>query len=106
METSNPIEEITARIVRNFRPEKIILFGPRAHGNPGPDSDYDLLVILPFEGRPFMKSVEILQTVHADVSLDLVARTPEDVARRYREFDPLMRHALDHGRILYERHGS
>jgi predicted nucleotidyltransferase len=45
------IEEVAERIVREFNPERIILFGSHAYGTPGPDSDVDLLVVLPFEGK-------------------------------------------------------
>ena len=34
----------------------------------------------------------------------LLARNPEDTERRYREGDPLIREALDRGKVLYERH--
>jgi len=45
------LPEIVERIVRGFDPLKIILFGSRARGEAHPDSDVDLLVILPYE-RP------------------------------------------------------
>jgi predicted nucleotidyltransferase len=98
------IAELSDKIAREFQPEQIILFGSYAHGQPRPDSDVDLLVVLPFEGKGFRKSLEILNRVSPEFSVDLLARRPEDTARRYAEGDPLIREALDHGRILYERH--
>jgi predicted nucleotidyltransferase len=98
------IARISERIVREFQPERIILFGSYAYGNPGPDSDVDLLVVLPFEGKGFRKSLEILDRVAPEFSIDLLARRPEDTRRRYAEGDPLIREALDHGKVLYERH--
>ena len=52
--------DLSERIVREFQPERIILFGSSAYGQPPADSDVDLLVVLPFEGRGFRKSLEIL----------------------------------------------
>jgi predicted nucleotidyltransferase len=98
------IRTLSESIVREFQPERIILFGSYASGRPTPDSDVDLLVILPFEGRNFSKSLEILNRTNPQFPLDLLARTPEDTARRYREGDPLIREALDRGKVLYERH--
>jgi len=98
------IVKISEKIVREFQPEKIILFGSYAYGNPGPGSDVDLLVILHFEGRAFRKSLEILNRVAPEFSVDLLARRPEDTERRYAEGDPLIREALDHGKVLYEHH--
>jgi predicted nucleotidyltransferase len=96
------IAELSDEIVREFRPERIILFGSYAHGQPRPDSDVDLLVVLPFEGKGFRKSLEILNRVAPEFSVDLLARRPEDTARRYEERDPLIRDALDNGKVLYE----
>jgi predicted nucleotidyltransferase len=98
------ISKLSERIVREFQPERIILFGSYAYGQPRPDSDVDLLVVLPFEGKAFRKSVEILNRISPEFSVDLLARRPEDTARRYAEGDPLIREALDHGKVLYERH--
>jgi predicted nucleotidyltransferase len=99
------IFELSERIAKEFQPERIILFGSYAYGQPSPDSDVDLLVILPFEGRNLRKSLEILNRVAPEFSVDLLARRPDDTARRYAEGDPLIREVLDHGRVLYERYG-
>ena len=98
------IAKLSEQIVRDFQPERIILFGSYAYGQPRPDSDVDLLVVLPFEGKGFRKSLEILNRISPEFSVDLVARRQEDTARRYAEGDPLIREALDHGKVLYERH--
>ena len=99
------ILEVSQRIVREFHPERIILFGSYAYGNATPGSDVDLLVVLPFEGKGFRKSLEILNRVNPDFPIDLLARRPGDTARRYKEGDPLIREALDKGKVLYERNG-
>lgn len=97
------IQAISDRIAHEFRPDRIILFGSYAYGAPRPDSDVDLLVILPFEGKGFWKSLEILNRGDPRFAVDLIASRPGDVARRYAEGDPLIREAMDRGRILYER---
>ena len=98
------IRELADRIVRWFQPQKIILFGSYASGLRQPHSDVDLLVVLPFEGKGFRKSLEIFNRISPEFSVDLLARRPDDTARRYRDGDPLIREAPDHGRVLYERH--
>lgn len=97
------IQAISDRIAQEFRPDRIILFGSYAYGAPRPDSDVDLLVILPFEGKGFWKSLEILNRVDPRFAVDLIASRPGDADRRYAEGDPLIREAMDRGRILYER---
>ncbi len=105
MVAMSQVVELSQRIAHQFDPDKIILFGSYAYGTPGEYSDVDLLVIMPFEGNGFDKSLEILERVDPRFPIDLVVRRPEDTERRYREFDPLIREALDRGRILYERNG-
>ena len=99
----NRIMELSERIVREFQPDRIILFGSHAYGTPADDSDVDLLVVLPFEGKGFYKSLEILNRVAPKFAVDLLARRPDDTARRYAEGDPLIREAMDRGKVLYER---
>ena len=99
------VESLSQQIAREFDPERIILFGSHAYGTPRDYSDIDLLVIMPFEGSGFDKSLEILDRVDPDFAIDLIVRRPDDTERRYREFDPLIRDALDRGRVLYERKG-
>ena len=45
------IEDLAGRIAKEFKPERIILFGSYASGAPSPDSDVDLLVVLPHQGK-------------------------------------------------------
>lgn len=105
MVTMAEIRDVGRRIGERFHPQRVVLFGSRTRGEAGDDSDVDLLVILPFEGRGFHKSMEILNHVNARFPLDVIARRPEDVTRRYDQGDPLIREALDTGTILYERDG-
>jgi predicted nucleotidyltransferase len=101
------IEELSSRIASRYRPERIILFGSYAYGHPANDSDVDLLVIMPFEGRALRQSLEILNDLNPDFPVDLLTRRPDDTSgRRYQEGDPLIREALDRGKVLYERHDA
>src|SRR5271157_2574399 len=93
------IQELCNHIVQDFHPDRIILFGSYAYGNATPDSDVDLLVVLPFEGKNLRKSLEILNRTNPRFPIDLLARRPDDTERRYREGDPLIREALDRGKV-------
>ena len=99
------IQELGRKIAEAFQPERVILFGSYAYGTPTAYSDVDLLVILPFEGTSFRKALEILNHVDPNFPVDLLARKPEDVSKRFAEGDPLIREAMSHGKVLYERHG-
>ncbi len=97
------IQQTARLIVEKFHPDRIILFGSYAYGSPTDDSDVDILVILPVESGTFRKSVEILNKVHPPFAVDLLARDPQDAARRYAQGDPLIGEAMDRGVVLYER---
>ena len=103
MVAMNDIQTVVDRIAQAFDPERIVLFGSHARGTATDDSVVDLLVILPFEGKPFWKSLEITNHVNPAFAIDLLARCPDDTQRRYDQGDPLIREALDQGRVLYER---
>ncbi len=96
------IEEFGRRIGKEFRPQRVILFGSFAQGRPTPDSDVDLLIITEFEGRPVDKSVEIRMKVRPPFPVDLIVRTPEKVRERLAMGDNFMKEILAEGKVLYE----
>ncbi len=103
MVAMSDIQRVVDRIAEAYDPECVVLFGSYARGTATSDSDVDLLVILAFEGKPFWKSLEITNHVNPPFAVDLLARRPDDTRRRYAQGDPLIREALDQGRVLYER---
>lgn len=58
MVTMKQIREFGHGIAREFQAERVILFGSYASGKPTKDSDVDILVILPFKGKPVYQSVK------------------------------------------------
>ena len=90
-------------VAREFRPRKIVLFGSYAYGNPTEDSDVDLLVIMRrTRDRGERMSVRIRHAIPHDFPLDLLVRTPSDVAKRLRWGDPFISELLKKGEVLYE----
>jgi predicted nucleotidyltransferase len=49
------LAEMVRRLREAFQPERIYLFGSKARGDTGPDSDYDLLIVVPDEATPEQK---------------------------------------------------
>ena len=96
------IHALVERIIQTYSPERIVLFGSYAYGRPTVDSDVDLLIVLPFEGKGARKAVEILNTVHPEFPVDLLVRTPEQVRQRLAWNDFFLREILEKGKILYE----
>src|SRR5687768_3742476 len=49
------LREIVARLVAELEPRRIYLFGSQARGNVGPDSDYDLMVLVDEAAEPLYR---------------------------------------------------
>jgi uncharacterized protein len=98
------IRQMARRIVRGFDPEKIILFGSRARRDAGPDSDIDLLVVMPVEGTKREKVVEIMGALHDfAIPVDILISRPEDFAWRKDIFGTIEWPAAHEGIVLYDR---
>lgn len=98
------IEEMVRRLVDRFNPEQIILFGSHARGTAGPDSDVDLLVIVPVPASKRAMQIEMRVALHdIRVPKDIVVATPEEVARRRDIVGTIIRPALREGKVLYAR---
>jgi uncharacterized protein len=102
----NRIESLSRQIAEAFRPDRIILFGSYAYGEPTEDSDVDLLVILPFTGKAVRKAIEIRAMINPRIPLDLIVRTPQQVDERVAMNDWFMREIVEKGRTLYEENNS
>ena len=96
------IEHVGRHIGEVFHPQRVILFGSYARGNPTPDSDVDLLVIADFAGRPVDKSVEIRMQVRPPFPVDLIVRTPQKIRERLEMGDDFIQDILQNGKVLYE----
>ena len=106
MVTQEQIQELADDIARKFKPEKIILFGSYAYGRPTLDSDVDLLVVLPFEGKEHKKAVEIRLAIHAGFPMDLLVKTPEKLQMRIDMEDFFLREITQQGKLLYDANNT
>lgn len=101
--TTADIQRIADSLVREFRPQKVVLFGSRAYGTARPDSDVDLLVVLPFEGSPIAVMSRLLagayRAMETPFAIEVYPRRPLIGAAQP---DPVMREALERGRVRYE----
>jgi predicted nucleotidyltransferase len=98
------IAEMARIIVERFGPDKIILFGSHARGDAGPDSDVDLLVVMPVSGRRRDLRVRIRCAV-TDLGLpkDIVVVTPEEFEAYRDRVGTIVWPAVREGEVLYER---
>lgn len=98
------IQRITARIVKRFHPDKVILFGSQARGSITADSDLDLLVVMDYEGSKLDKMVEIREVLNGiNVPTDILITTPDDFSWRKDVVGTIEWPAFHDGKVLYAR---
>ena len=102
--TEDLLQEITRKIVDRFDPERVILFGSRALGSSHSDSAVDLLVIMETSSSPVQRAVEVKRVCRPRfVPMDVLVKTPEEVANRLQQGSFFLRQILEQGKVLYER---
>jgi predicted nucleotidyltransferase len=95
------IKRFALKIAERFQPERIVLFGSYAYGNPHEESDVDLLVIMPARNG-IDKSVQISLAFEREFALDLIVRTPFHVKQGLRDGDWFLCEVIQKGIVLYE----
>lgn len=101
--TNEAISEMTERIVRRFHPVRVILFGSHARGDARPDSDVDLLVVLPRVENKRESAIAIRSELSdIPVAKDIIVTTPSELKRFGDMIGLIYRPALREGRVLYE----
>jgi uncharacterized protein len=99
------IRRYVDRIVAKFQPDKVILFGSHAYGRPHPDSDVDLLVVMPAKNE-VNQALRIRLALHAPFAMDLIVRTPENLAKRLGWNDWFLREIVEKGIVLHDAVGA
>jgi predicted nucleotidyltransferase len=96
------IEAFVKRIVDEFRPQRVILFGSYAYGRPSADSDVDLLVVMSHREHSAVKAAEIRKQIRAGFPVDLVVRSPREIRRRLAMGDAFIGDIVRRGQPLYD----
>ena len=98
------IKKIVQRLVTGYPPEKIILFGSYAYGQPDADSDIDLLIIKATEERFFDRLHTVRRVTagtHPHIPIEPIVLTPAEVQERLKAGDQFLSEILQRGEVLY-----
>lgn len=108
-EVRKVILEIVEKIEREYKPDKIILFGSYAYGMPHEDSDIDLLIIKDTQDRPIDRRVAVAKIVSDPkrlIPFEPIVLTPKELDERLKIGDQFLREILQKGELLMERRES
>jgi uncharacterized protein len=104
-ETRQALERMLAKLVNEYRPKKVVLFGSHAYGTPHPDSDIDLLIVKETPERFLDRWVTVQGTLtgtHRFIPVETLVLTPRELERRLAGGDQFIAEILENGRVLYE----
>lgn len=104
---ANTLPLAIQRIISELKPEKIILFGSYAYGNPTPDSDVDLLVIMNTKAKDVDRYVAVSNLLYPrQFPVDILVKTPQEIeTEKKKRGNFFLREILTKGKVLYERRG-
>lgn len=100
------LNQVRDRLVAQFKPYRVILFGSQARGTADERSDVDLLVVCPLTGsrRSLMVAMD-RALAGLGFARDVVVLTPEEFERDRYIPGTVARPASLEGKVLYERPG-
>src|SRR3989304_10123061 len=110
MVTNTVIQQLVERI-KQFDPEKIILFGSYAYGTPSEDSDVDLLVIKNIDLKDIRETrIEIRRRLFSiryekQIEIDLLVDNEDHITYRITIGDKFYEELITKGKILYAKQG-
>jgi len=100
------IRRFVRRIAERFHPDKIILFGSYAYGQPHNESDVDLMVIMPAYDV-VAQAIRISGAFERLFSHSIIVRTPKQIERGLKQNNWFLREVVAKGKVLYDaRNGS
>ncbi len=100
------ISEIINKIALGYNPDKIILFGSYATGNPNEDSDLDLFVIKDTDLPRPLRTVQVRKMLYGSmIPIDLIVYNPKEIAASKDNKHSFVYEVLNTGKTLYERAG-
>jgi len=103
MITRQQIDEITNRIINNFKPQKIILFGSYANGTPNEDSDLDLLIIKDSDLPPRTQNREVRKIISGlKIPVDVIVKTSKEFETYKDIIGTIIYPANKFGKVIYE----
>jgi predicted nucleotidyltransferase len=99
------LSELLRRLVAAYDPERVYLFGSAARGAAGPDSDYDLMIIVPDDApKERRRSRLAYQAMRgAGTAADVLVWLKSNFERRAHVVASLPATVLREGKLLYGR---
>ncbi len=100
--TPEAIERMVQRIVEQFHPEKVILFGSYAYGTPTEDSDVDLMVVMETEENTLHTSATISGSIDHIFPIDILVGKHGKLEESFARRGNFATEVITEGKVLYD----
>ena len=98
------LKTVTDKICREYHPEKIILYGSYAYGNPTRHSDIDLFIVKKTDKDWMERFVEVKTIIYNRknyLPISPLVYTPEELENRLASGDSFIKRIMEKGKVLY-----
>lgn len=95
------VQRVVDELVKNYKPEKVILFGSRVSGKTHEWSDVDLVVIKKTNKKFRDRIGEALHVVPHDLPIDIIVYTPEEFEEMKIKSWFIKKEVVEKGRVVY-----
>lgn len=91
------------RLLKQYDPEKVILFGSFARGSSDQFSDIDLIIIKKTRRRFIDRIKDVLMIIKPNYAIDILVYTPEEFKKMLSQGNPFLEYVMKEGKVIYER---
>jgi predicted nucleotidyltransferase len=99
------LQRLLGKLIAEYAPQRVILFGSHAYGEPDQHSDLDLLVVKETAETPFRRRVQVGRIVkdrNRKTPIQPLVITPQELASQLEKGDPFLTEIVEKGEVLYD----
>ena len=96
-------QRIINRIIRSYRPKKIIVFGSFARGDVHQGSDLDLVIIKNTKEKFLKRMDRVLDLCDGEIAVEPLIYTEAEFERMLEEGNDFLETVVSEGKVVYER---
>ena len=105
VQAKRDLQRLLDKLIAEYTPQQVILFGSYAYGEPDQHSDLDLLIVKETTETPFQRRVQvgrIVQDRRRKTPIQPLVITPQELASQLQKGDPFLSEIVEKGEVLYD----
>ena len=105
VQAEQDLQRLLGKLIAEYAPQQVILFGSHAYGEPDRHSDLDLLIVKDTTETPFRRRVQvgrIVQDRRRKTPIQPLVITPLELASQLEKGEPFLTEIVEKGEVLYD----